>query len=247
MKGFVVALIVLGISLASGCPAMAGPLSGAVKTGAKVLTGKAASTATKQAVQQAGKQATAALARETAEAAARQTAIRLTRLLGDDAVRIVRSVAGKTVTLADDVALATSKVSARNGRRLEMLVPVLKKQGKLAEVTTLVNKSPKPDELLEMLWKHRGKIAAGAAITALVVHGDDIALAAAEHVARPVIESSVQHVVAPVVARTSVWGMGLFLLAIPISLSIALAVWCRTSQFTRWVSWLEKAWGKLTS
>lgn len=128
-----------------------------------------------------------------------------------------------------------------------MLVPVLKKQGKLAEVTTLVNKSPKPDAILEMLWQHREKIAAGAAITALVVHGDDIIEAAAEHVARPVIESGVQHVVAPVVARTSIWGMGLFLLAIPVSLSVALAFWCRTSQFARCVSWLELAWTKLTS
>ncbi|RCS54862.1 hypothetical protein DTL42_07055 [Bremerella cremea] len=247
MKGFVLTLIVLCSVLASGCPVMAGPLSGAVKTGAKILTGKAASAATKQAVQQAGKQATSALARKTAEAAARQTAIRLTRLLGDDAARIVRSVAGKAVTLADDVVMATTKVSARNGRRLEMLVPVLKKQGKLAEVTTLVNKSPKPGELLEMLWKHREKIAAGAAITALVVHGDDIAKAAAEHVARPVIESSMQHVVAPVVARTSIWGMGLFLLAIPVSLSIALAVWCRSSQFDRCVKWFELAWRRITS
>ena len=235
------------IVLVTGCPAMAGPLSGAVRTGAQILSGKAAKAAFQEGIERATKAATGKLAQETAEATARHAAVKTARLLGDDAVKIVRKVAGKAVTLADDLATATAKVSARNGRRLEMLVPVLKKQGKLAEVTTLVNKSPKPDELLEMLWKHREKIAAGAAITALVVHGDDIAKAAAEHVARPVIESSMQHVVAPVVARTSIWGMGLFLLAIPLSLSIALAVWCRTSQFTPCVGWLELAWRKITS
>lgn len=245
MRG--VALLSVLLLLVPSCPAMAGPLAGAIKQGAKVLASKAAKTAAQETAEQAAKRATAKLMQESAEAATKRLAAKSAQLLGSDAAKIVGSAAGKAVTLADDLAMATSKVTARNGRRLEMLLPMLKKQGKLAEVTTLVNKSPKPDELLEMLWKHREKIAAGAAVTALVVHGDDIAKAAAEHVARPVIESSVQHVVAPVVARTSIWGMGLFLLAIPVTLSIALAIWCRTTQLARWVNWLEKAWAKLTS
>jgi hypothetical protein len=62
------------------------------------------------------------------------------------------------------------------------------------KVTVLVD----ADELIETLWKHREKIGAAAVVTGLLVHGDDIVNAGGEYVAKPVIDGTMDHVVAPV-------------------------------------------------
>ena len=127
--------------------------------------------------------------REAAEAVAQRTAALTARHFG--------SVAAHAPTFADDFAKAATKMTARNERRLLMLAPKLNESGQSAAVVArLANGNA--DELIETLWKHRAKIGSAAAVTALLVHGDDVVKAGGEFVAKPVIDGTMENVVAPV-------------------------------------------------
>jgi hypothetical protein len=169
-------------------PALASVASQAAKAITRKLAGEAAEKAVKKTAQQLGVAAAKKAAQEAGEAAARRTASVAARTFGKAAATSPR--------FADDFAAAAAKLSARNNRRLLIMAPALEESGKAAGVVAQLAQG-NADELIETLWKHRAKIGGAAAVTALVVHGDDLVKAGGEYVAKPVIDGTMENVVAP--------------------------------------------------
>lgn len=103
-----------------------------------------------------------------------------------------------------------------------MMAPQLKKSGQSATVINRLAKAKKPNQVLDQIWKNRGTIAVGAAATAVVVHGDDIARAGseiikagAESVAKPLIESALENISKPI-ASTLQYGLIALMVAVGI-------------------------------
>lgn len=153
----------------------------------KVL-GETAEAAAKKASTRIAAEAAEAAAREAAEATARQTASLAAKQLG----ATITGASG----FADDVVRVTAKLTPRNERRLLILGPELAQSGQTQAVLSKMA-TGNSDEVIQMLWDHRGKLATAATVTALLVHGDDIVEATTANVAKPVIEGAINHVVSP--------------------------------------------------
>lgn len=182
----------VGLSVVLACmvaSAEAGVVTQALKAAGKQLLGESAQVVVKKAAKEAAKRATLNVAQEAGEVAAKRTAAAAAKRFGTAAV---------SPQFVDDLAKGAASLTARNERRLMMIAPQLAQSGQAAAVVARLNQTG-GDEVIELLWKHRGKIASGVAVTALLVHGDDIAKAGGEFVVKPVIDGAVNHVVAPVI------------------------------------------------
>lgn len=187
MKSFEYSLAVC-IALAPHV-AFGGVGSSAIKGIARKLTGEAAEATAKTAAKKLGTEALEATAKEAAKAAARRAASAATQQFG-------KAVVANAPRFADDFAIATARLTSRNGRRLAMMAPKLAESGQAPEVVARLT-TGNADELIETLWKHREKVGAAAIVTGLLIHGDDVVNAGGEFVAKPVIEGTMDHVVAP--------------------------------------------------
>jgi hypothetical protein len=170
------------------------------------VTGQAGRTTAKQTARQFGRQAANKAVQKSAATAAHGAASIATR-------HFAKSAAASP-QFADDLARVYAKFSPRNQRRLVMLAPELERTGQTAAVVARLG-TGSGDELIEMLWKHRGKLASAAAVTSLVIHGDDIAAAGAEFVAKPLIDGTMNQVVGPAsrIVLSAVVLAGLMILA----------------------------------
>lgn len=181
--------IVVIVSLQSAAPAFAGVAGQAAKAIARKFTGEAVEAVAKKTAKRVASEVAEKSAKEVAEATARRTASAAARQFGHAVASAPR--------FADDLAKAGAKMTARNERRLMMMAPTLKESGQAAAVVSrLANGNA--DELIETLWKHREKLGAAAVVTGLLIHGDDVVEAGGEFVAKPVIDGTMEHVVAPV-------------------------------------------------
>ncbi|MCD0458126.1 hypothetical protein [Roseiconus lacunae] len=219
-------------------PASAG-VGTVVRHGGKMVIGKAASKAAgkvaAESVELAAKTAGATMLKESAEAAAKRSASSIAARFGDDALRAGTSVLSKTGSLADDVVKVSSKLTARNQRRLQMMATQMPKGHR--ELVGTLAKSGKPNDVIEKLWLHRGKLAAGVGAATVLIHGDDIAKAGGEYLVKPVVEQSMKHIVSPVVATTTrVLTGGLSLLVICGIALTGLAAFKPTHFRTFWMS-----------
>lgn len=185
-------LMIVLFAVPSAKPALAGVASGLMKAAAKKLTGEAVKKTTKHLAVQAAAKAV----KESVEAAAERTATTAVRYFGKAAAQAPRFV--------DNFATAAGKMSARSQRRLLIMAPALQKSGQAASVVSRLAKG-NADDLITTLWKHKEKLGAAAVVTALVVHGDDVAKTAVQvveaggqYVAKPLIDGSMEHVVQPV-------------------------------------------------
>lgn len=154
-----------------------------------------------ESVEAAGKKATKAglhSADNVARAAARNgsAAVRTFSRFGDDVVR------------------AAEKLSPQNSRRLMMLMPELERTGKSAEVMQLIAKGGKADQVVDFLFRHRGALLGGAAVTSLLVNPEEtlaavtdvtvgLANVAGSHIAEPLITSVSEDVLHPVASETA--------------------------------------------
>lgn len=193
-------------------PAMAGVTNQAVKAVARKFAGEAAESAAKKTAKHLAAEAAEKAAKEAAKAAVKRTSVTAATHFG--------TVAASVPRFADDFARATAKMTPRNARRLQMLAPTLNESGQAAQVVSQLA-SGNADELIETLWKHREKIGAAAVVTGLLVHGDDIVNAGGEYVAKPVIDGTMENVVAPV-SRLLVSGVILVVLIGLVSLAAFL-------------------------
>ena len=198
MKILVFGLLLVATPLTQPTPVSAGGFAEAAKAGGKLIIGKSVQTGARNAANVAAKSAASKAAKEAAEAAAAKTASSALRYLGDDAVRAGAKLAGaKGLSLVDDFAKVTARLSPQNQRRLMMLAPDLQKSGQASNALGLFAKGGRADDVMEMLWRHRGKIAAGAAVTTVVAHGDSIVEASSEHIVKPFAEVAATTILAP--------------------------------------------------
>jgi hypothetical protein len=96
-----------------------------------------------------------------------------------------------------NLSTALVRMTPRNQRRLQMLAPELARSGQSGPVVARLA-TGQADELIETLWKHKGKLATAGVVGSLLVHGDTVIAATAEHVAQPLITGTMEHVVAPI-------------------------------------------------
>lgn len=183
-------------------PAYAG-VGQAVRHGGKLILGKAAQKAAAKSAEHAVKRAGATVLRESSEAAAKRTSATIAARFGDDAFRVGTSTLSKSGTLADDVIAVSSKLTSRNNRRLQMLATQMGKGSQTREMVKTLSKSGRPNEVIEQLWQHRGKLAAGVGAAAVLIHGDDIVNAGGEYLVKPIVEEGMRNVVSPAIATTS--------------------------------------------
>jgi len=179
--------------------ASAGIFSGLMRAGGRAALRKGAQTSARQATKHTASQT----ARNAAVSATRARTAQAARHLGGGAAKVGTGAAA----YGDDLARVSGSLTAQNHRRLMMMAPQLRKSGQTATVVNRLAKAKKPNQVLDQLWKNRGAIAVGAAATAVVVHGDEIAKAGsdiikagAESVAKPLIEKSLEQVAEPVAA-----------------------------------------------
>jgi hypothetical protein len=104
----------------------------------------------------------------------------------------------------DDFARAAARMTAQSERRLMMMGPALVRSGQAPTVMARLAQG-NADDLIATLWKHKEKLGAAAAVTALVVHGDDVVQTAGQvveaggqYVAKPLIDGTMDNVVQPV-------------------------------------------------
>ncbi|CAN0366079.1 unnamed protein product, partial [Ectocarpus sp. 4 AP-2014] len=97
----------------------------------------------------------------------------------------------------DDLSRTQSLILRSSQRRLMMLAPQLGRTGQSTVVMKKLAAGSHPEDLITRLWAHRGKLTSAAAVTSLLVHGDDLAEAGGRYVAKPLIESGIRRVVAP--------------------------------------------------
>lgn len=169
--------------------ASAGVSSAAAKVIARKLTGEAVEATAKSAAKRAAAEAAEKAVQEAAKAATR-------RAVSTAAQHFGKAVVTNVPRFADDLAVATSRLSSRNGRRLMMMAPRLAESGQAPDVIARMA-TGNADELIETLWKHREKLGTAAVVTGLLVHGDNIIEAGGEFVAKPVIDGTMAHVIAP--------------------------------------------------
>lgn len=182
----------------------ANPLTELLKAAGRAAFRKTGSEAARHGTKQVLKQSATHSARKGLGTVARSRATQTIRAFGDDAVR---AGASKAPAYADDLAKASASLSARNHRRLLMLAPELKKSGRAAHVARQLAKSKQPNQVLDAIWRNRAGLAAATAATAVVIHGDDLAEAGGQYVAKPLVESAMEHVARPIVRTltTMLW------------------------------------------
>ncbi|WP_145349505.1 hypothetical protein [Roseimaritima multifibrata] len=91
-----------------------------------------------------------------------------------------------------------------------MLAPDLKAAGKSGEVIQLLAKGGKADEVLDFLWRNKGTIVGGAAVSAVLANPDKVLAAGGEYVVKPAVQSTVSSVAAPTTLIASGLGFLLF-------------------------------------
>lgn len=171
--------IICLVSVLSPAIAHAG-VGSATLNGLRKFVAPATGAAGREATEQLGRHAVVAGAREATEAAAKQSAAL--------AARQFPVAANATADFADDFARAYARLSPQASRRFAQLAPELEQAGASASVVKRLGSVNNADDYIEMLWRHKGKIAAAAATGALVLHGDAVVETAGEHLARPMIE-----------------------------------------------------------
>ncbi|MCA9065712.1 MAG: hypothetical protein KDA96_21735 [Planctomycetaceae bacterium] len=175
---------------------------------------------------------------EGAEAASRRglrTAVRHT----DDAGRLLIQQSDEVASFAahfgDDAAMLAGKLDPAASRRLMTVACELNASGKAPEVLKLIAEGGKADQVIDFLCRNKGAIAGGAMLTALVTDPDavlgaasDVTVGLAEvtgnTIAQPIIEKSMDHIVAPIFSLL----IPLFLWPVFVALIVLLFVRRRT-------------------
>lgn len=189
-----------------GHPTEAGITTKLAKEGSRLLLRKGAQATASQTARRVATQSTKTLARNAATKAAQRSTAAATRHFGDDLVRTGS-------TFSSQLAAASAKLTAKQQRRLAIMAKGMTQSGKTSMVSK-VAAAAKPGSMVDDLWRlHKGKFAAGVAGGTVLIHGDDIAKAGSEFIAKPLIESAFRHIAAPVVRFISIATLILLVLA----------------------------------
>lgn len=214
--------LMIFVSVAISGRVDAGGASHLVKSSGRLLLRQGGKVTASQASKQIVKQSTAALAAQAARSAAKRSTATAVRHFGDDVIRVGSR-------FGDDLTRATSRMTGTQQRRLAIMAKDLNKAGETSGLVKKLATAKNPGSIVDDLWKHKSKIAAGVGAATVLVHGDDIAKASGEYIAKPMIDGAMTHVVAPVAS-----GLGKLLLVagllvtLPIGLVISVNAINRT-------------------
>ncbi|MEM8671656.1 MAG: hypothetical protein AAGG48_29330 [Planctomycetota bacterium] len=222
-----------------------GWLGKALLHGSGRAAGRAAAEAGGEIAKQSAKQVLRRSSQKALQEATEQTSRQVTKAFEKT---LSKSLAGGASKQAiSELTLATAKLTGRNQRRLLMMAEDLNRTGRTADLVAFLGSAAQPDRIIEALWANRGKLATGAALSALVIHGDDMVEAVASHVAGPAIEQSIEstmkHVAGPIAAKASPIALSfgvVVALAAPI---LVFSVWTKTRMLRRMAALLTFAFG----
>lgn len=158
-------LLLVAILVAGQGEAMAGGILEAVKGVSKVIGLEVGQEAAEAGGKNVAKSVAKELVQEGSESVAKQTGKVLAKSFGDDVARVASSS-------SDDLAKGLESLSAQNVRRLQMMSGDLKATGKASEVIKLISNGGMGDQVVDFLWRNKGTIVGGTAITTLLMNPD---------------------------------------------------------------------------
>lgn len=147
------------------------------------------------------KRGAAEAAEQAAKHGARRSAAHGGRLMtrhGDDAARGVSKAVGEGASYADNLAAASRRLTPQNARRLAMMKKELEATGQAPQVMSILAKHGKADEAMEFLWRNRGTLVGGAAVTSLCMN-PDLVLGSATDLGKHAISAGSKEIFAPAV------------------------------------------------
>jgi hypothetical protein len=230
MKSLAYRLMVFLLTLSAPSVVHAGLLDRVVRAAGAVTAKKAAG----EALEQGSKSLARRMAQETAEASAKKVATRTMLGFTDDAIRLAGSKAG-AMALADDVATATSKLSAKNVRRLSMLSNDIERSGQASLLMQHLAKDAAADQCVDFLWRNKGAIASGAIITTLVLN-PDIIKESTGRIGETVVETTGREILAPMIGG-SIIRAWLFVAAGVFVIAATIGIWFRSAKLRRSFAW----------
>lgn len=193
----VFSMATMAMLLVIGQQTHAGVTSKLAKEGARVLLRKGVQKTASQTAKKLATQSTTSLARKAATKAAQRSSASAARHFGDDLVRTGSTFSGQ-------LARTSAKLTGLQQRRVAIMAKEMTKSGKTGMVSRLAA-APKPGSMVDDLWRlHKGKMAAGVAAGTVLIHGGDIARAGGEFIAKPLIDSAMQSIIAPVAKVVSI-------------------------------------------
>lgn len=184
-------LLLVAILVAGQGEAMAGGILEAMKGVSKVIGREAGQEAAEAGGKNIAKSVATELVQEGGESVAKQTGKALAKSFGDDVARLASGS-------SDDFAKGLGSLSAQNVRRLQMMSGDLKATGKSSEVLNLISKGGKGDQIVDFLWRNKGMILGGTAITTLLMH-PDAAIAATGDIGKVLISTAGSNIALPLV------------------------------------------------
>ncbi len=191
-------LLIVAVCLLGSNQIEAGVGSEILKSVGKIVTREVG----EEAAEAGGKAAVKSLAKELVEEGSKQAIRRggtaLIRNLGDD---LARGVASQ----GDDVARGLSTLSAKNARRLSMMADELAATGKSSEVVQMIAKGGVGDQVVDFLWRSKGTLVGGAAITTLFMNPDAV-LGASSDLGGVIMEVAGQNLMQPLIEHSPVLG-----------------------------------------
>lgn len=235
------AILVSGESIHAG-----GVVSETLKAAGKAVARKLGG----EVVEEGTKNVSKRLIRELAKEGAEQSAKRAGSVAAGTASSLGRSAAsgfagstGLVATYGDDALRAASRVSSQNARRLELMAGELKATGKASEVIALIAKNGAGDQVVDYLWRNKATLVGGAAVTTLLLNpeaaiaaggelGSAVVNATGEYVAKPAVEGTLQHVIAPVIGGSAINAWLFFAVGILV-IAGTVGFWIRTRKLRR--------------
>lgn len=176
-----------------------------LREGAEFIGKKVFKEGAQEAAEMGGKKILRKAAQESSEQLLKRSGIQAARFSGEAAQALSKhgnAVVPLINRYGDDAAQALTKVGERNARRLSMLADDLAMSPQGADVLRLVAKGGKGDQIVDFLWKHRGKIA-GTAILGTLLANTDSVLEAGATVTTSAIETTGKSLVEPLATEAA--------------------------------------------
>lgn len=226
---FLSLIAVMASSIAS-TSAEAGILGKVIREAAEAIV----KTGTVEGLELGAKSASKKVAKEYAELAAKRAASKTVMSFTDDAVRLAGSQSA-ALSLADDAAKATAKLSSRNARRLAMMADDIEKSGKTPELIKHLAENAAADQCVDFLWRNKGAILTGAAITTVMMNPEIIS-EPVSRIGEVAVDATAREIVHPLTGGTMI-GTWMFLVIGVFVSATGLTVWLRTRRLRKWISW----------
>lgn len=193
-----------------------------------------AKTGTREALEHGARSAGKKAVMEATEAAAKRAASRAIVRYSDDAIRLTGSRSA-ALSLADDAAKVTAKVSPRNARRLAMMADDIERSGKTPELLKHLAENAAADQCVDFLWRNKGTIVGGAAITTLIMNPEIVA-ESTSRIGEAAVDATAREIIRPLTGGTMI-GTWLFVVTGFFTVVAGITVWLKSRRIRRWLSW----------